>query len=424
MPRTRAASVTTALVSIALGAAAAFAEKPPAFSDLAFPEALAANAEREGSLLVVKFTAEWCAPCKAMDRTTWSDQRVVDYLRDHGITAIPVDVDEHPGIARDHAVRAMPTTVVFRAGEEIGRHTGGMSAEAMTDWLDGAREGRLEPAEAPRHQELFELHERAIDMVFNDRAGEAAPLLLEMWDRADEWGLGTEMIRENMLPFPMNMAAEKDPVARAAFERLRDGREASLREGRTDRATLGEWIVLNLEVLEDEAPVKAWIERIKDRPTAADTVRAFSGRLAAPLLEWGHWELAGHAQEPALGVVLGARFARGFMLENEEDEDPGFAKELRQHADRAFIDQLAKAHAAYLAAGREPEAWYAADSLLKDLPTHAARKALCEAAETAGVLRPRHAEIAGPLGEAFVERVRAGASDPEPKRPRAPTPDA
>jgi thiol:disulfide interchange protein len=66
---------------------------PPAMTDLPYAQAIKQNAEQDDKLLIVKFTADWCVPCKRMDRTVWSDAKVIEYLQEHGITVIAVDID-------------------------------------------------------------------------------------------------------------------------------------------------------------------------------------------------------------------------------------------------------------------------------------------------------------------------------------------
>ena len=53
--------------------------KPQVFAALELADALE-RSKKEKKLLLVDAAAEWCQPCKIMDQTTWSDQKVVDAL--------------------------------------------------------------------------------------------------------------------------------------------------------------------------------------------------------------------------------------------------------------------------------------------------------------------------------------------------------
>ncbi|MEK7834171.1 MAG: thioredoxin domain-containing protein [Acidobacteriota bacterium] len=68
-------------------------------------EALA-EAKRENKPLVLEFTAEWCAPCKQMERTTLVDSRVVELLKQ--VVFVRIDTDRQPEIAERLGVVGLP----------------------------------------------------------------------------------------------------------------------------------------------------------------------------------------------------------------------------------------------------------------------------------------------------------------------------
>ncbi|MBL0238212.1 MAG: thioredoxin family protein [Saprospiraceae bacterium] len=56
------------------------------------------KAKLEHKMLLVKFTAKWCLPCKWMDKTVFQDSQVIEFLDDK-IVGISVDVDDSEGVA-------------------------------------------------------------------------------------------------------------------------------------------------------------------------------------------------------------------------------------------------------------------------------------------------------------------------------------
>lgn len=73
----------------------------------------------DNGLYAVKFSAEWCAPCKKMVST-------VEKLESEFTSAIfmCVDIDEAPSIAQKYKIKALPTLLIIKDGEEVNRITG------------------------------------------------------------------------------------------------------------------------------------------------------------------------------------------------------------------------------------------------------------------------------------------------------------
>lgn len=78
------------------------------------------RAEEEGKLFFVDFYANWCAPCKWMETTTFKDPRIVNMLNDNYIS-IKVDIDEREGfdLKEKYNVRRLPTILIFNTNGNL-----------------------------------------------------------------------------------------------------------------------------------------------------------------------------------------------------------------------------------------------------------------------------------------------------------------
>ena len=83
--------------------AATPAELPPGFALL--DEALA-RARSERKPIVLDFSAEWCAPCKRMEKTTFTDAKVKELLQ--RCILVRIDVDQHEELAQRLGVIGLP----------------------------------------------------------------------------------------------------------------------------------------------------------------------------------------------------------------------------------------------------------------------------------------------------------------------------
>ena len=97
-------------------------------------EALA-QGRRENKLLVLDFGAEWCAPCKRMERTTFTDARVAALLR--RCVWIKIDTDTHPDLSRRLGVVGLPDIrFVTPDGRIVRRLKGFQDAETFAVELE------------------------------------------------------------------------------------------------------------------------------------------------------------------------------------------------------------------------------------------------------------------------------------------------
>ena len=159
--------------------------KPPVFRELSF-EAAQQAARSEKKWLLVDFTAEWCAPCKNMDATTWRDPSVEKWLNANTVP-IQIDVDHDPAAQR-FAVRSMPTVLILDGDTEVDRTSGARPADKLLSWLSDLRAGRTE-LDSLRLEAKGDLQARFnLSRVLHSKglADEATTEAVWLWDHALE----------------------------------------------------------------------------------------------------------------------------------------------------------------------------------------------------------------------------------------------
>lgn len=82
------------------------------------------QARRQNRNMVIYFHADWCTYCGQMEKETFHDAAVVDFLNNNAV-AIKVDVDREKRIARQFGVRGLPATfLLLNNGQQVGPLSG------------------------------------------------------------------------------------------------------------------------------------------------------------------------------------------------------------------------------------------------------------------------------------------------------------
>lgn len=89
-------------------------------------EVALAQAKADGKTVAVDFKAEWCGPCKLMQKEAFVDSGVTELMKDTLFVSIDVD---NPGVNQStvdkYSPESLPTVLFFNSdGKVIGRTVG------------------------------------------------------------------------------------------------------------------------------------------------------------------------------------------------------------------------------------------------------------------------------------------------------------
>lgn len=82
-------------------------------------------------LTFVKFGAEWCGPCKLLDKTLGEFEKTAE------INVIKYDIDEVPELATKFDIMSVPTVRVYKDGEYIGNFVGAVPTAFIKNVIAG-----------------------------------------------------------------------------------------------------------------------------------------------------------------------------------------------------------------------------------------------------------------------------------------------
>lgn len=340
---------------------------PPIFSPFAFRHALEVSASGS-KLLVVDAMASWCPPCRAMDESTWIDEPLVAWVRQHAI-AIQVDADADPGAIATLRVEAFPTIVALRGGHEVSRSIGYRTGEQLLDWLITVETGEALSVRLARTLDRADLRgrlklARALfeEGRFDDSTREYESLWAEPAMAAD---------RATLLSRHLDALVATVAPARSRFTEIRDAAEA-----RGDEAgARSDWVILN-DVLDDTRRTFDWFQRVKKDASQRPLFQAAAPRLVPLLIDRGLWDdIAFVFPDPQAELAAAAADLAASDATSAESK-PG---ELRERRLPAFRHRAAILYGSLIASRKDAAAKRFRDEVLAIDDTPQTRAALQQA---------------------------------------------
>ena len=76
---------------------------------------------------VLRFTAEWCRPCKSM-------AAILEEVKGDIVIEV-IDIDKYSDIAVEFGIRSVPTLVIMDGNIEVKRMTGLKTKNDLENWL-------------------------------------------------------------------------------------------------------------------------------------------------------------------------------------------------------------------------------------------------------------------------------------------------
>lgn len=92
-------------------------------------------------LVVVKFGAEWCGPCRMLDPEL---TRLANSLGSRG-SVVRINVDQHRDLARHYGVSSIPRLFVFDHGQVLADRVGYANHEQLYAWVNSVQSPAAQP---------------------------------------------------------------------------------------------------------------------------------------------------------------------------------------------------------------------------------------------------------------------------------------
>lgn len=434
-PTSFLAASLISLVSMAGSVPTARADHPPAISDLSLEDATK-QVENTDRVLVIKFTAEWCAPCKIMDRTTLRDQQVIDWIKSNGVM-IEIDADKKPELVQKFGVSGFPTMIIQRNGSEIARRPGYIDAKRFLVWLESAKSGKAPPLVRVDRasKDMVTQLQVARDLVMLGRVDAAAEDFAWLWENMAKVQPDLIGARLTAVAGDMQAIAMRDEGALKAFSKLRDDLEPSVRSGSVDRNALIDWVVLN-NVVADQERTLEWIEQMLLRPDASVQLEPVAFLIADPLIARRRFaDLAQVHANPATAMARDYAIAAEYFAAAKaqgQQPDESTLQQLRNQ----FRTKWACIYAGTLSLNKDDAAADIARQMIQTDDTPDTRFALVSAAVEIKQARPQHrqwleeieatganlSQLRMKLENALSDKKPAAAPTPEPAPAPAPSP--
>lgn len=336
--------VVAAAIVVLVAASAVMAEVE--WTESSWDEVLA-SAKSQNQYVFVDFYTTWCGPCKRLDKITYQDAAVVEFLG--STVAVKYDAEKGVGIelAKEYKVGAYPTLVIIGPdGNEVDRHIGYLGPEDFVTVLEGYTRGigtlseyEEKLAANPEDLELMSM----VAFKYADRAmAEEAVTLFEKImaaDPDDKLGKRAEMIYGMG---EVNYDVYEFETARAYFKRLmKEYPDTEWWEDGTRRLAYAEAKLGNND--EAVAAYQAYVDRHPDDPGALNGIAWFCAQRGIGLdvaLAAGLKAVKLSNRDPGiLDTLAEVYYARG-----EYDDAIKIGKEARESDpdDQYFNDQVEK----------------------------------------------------------------------------------
>lgn len=350
---------------IALCATPAAWSHADVFSDISYEQAKQ-QAQKDGKLFLVDFTAKWCPPCKQMEASTWTDSNVQNWLKENAI-AVQIDVDHDEKVKSALEVEAMPTLVLFtpkNTTTEFGRQVGYMDASELLRWLEAAKSGKT-AQDIKNEQEagnaVFDHLSKARELQSTGQNAEALDEYIWIWNNASSTDPNVAPIRMAALPVELKKLFASYPAGKAKFTEIRDAAEKA--DNRKD------WIVLNM-ILGDDARTLEWFDKVKLDPNQRDIIQKQSSLLEPIIFNKFRWADAATYLYPNPLVKINEYYKNAQDLKKPRP-DTEIAKDFDP-----FPNMVMLLYGAYVGAGRDDEAQKIASECLRLDDTPAMREVL------------------------------------------------
>lgn len=121
---------------------AALATPAPAQSQLEWQtdiETAQQQAANENKLVMLHFAAQWCKPCKELERFVFANPIAVRAINTH-VVPVRIDIDLQPGIAEQYGVSSVPNDVIITpAGHVVAGQPSPQTSDGYTRMISDAR---------------------------------------------------------------------------------------------------------------------------------------------------------------------------------------------------------------------------------------------------------------------------------------------